>query len=84
MEQLKYTPFKVFHYPEKLNSLPYTSAGRLGSIKNQSFTEFWNNNKDKFFNIDPSKHCLHHCVSNRKNEMIHEYCQVVSVHKAFV
>jgi hypothetical protein len=22
MEQLKYTPFKVFHYPEKLNSLP--------------------------------------------------------------
>ena len=37
-----------------------------------------------FFNINPSKHCLHHCVLNRKNEMIHEYCQVDPVHKAFV
>ncbi len=62
----------------------YTSAGRLGSIENQSFMEFWNKNKDKFFDINPSKHCIHHCVSNRKNEMIHEYCQVDSLHKAFV
>jgi MoaA/NifB/PqqE/SkfB family radical SAM enzyme len=62
----------------------YTSIGRLGSIKNQSFMEFWNNNKNKFFCIDPSKHCSHHCVSNRKNEMILEYLNADKEHLNFV
>jgi hypothetical protein len=98
MEQLKYTLFKVFHYLDKLNSLPkeveeikpplhvrikpkniyadqniylcqdkaYTSVRRLGNIENQSFLGFWNNSKDKFFDTNPSKHCLHHCVSDKR------------------
>ena len=62
----------------------YTTDGRLGSLKNQSFKTFWDNKKDKFFKIDPSKNCSHHCVANKKNMMIHEYLQADQDHMAFV
>jgi sulfatase maturation enzyme AslB (radical SAM superfamily) len=50
--------------------------GLLGSIKDISFKNFWMTNKEKFFNINPSKHCNNHCVVNDKNKMILDYIDV--------
>lgn len=45
----------------------------LGSIKESSFKQWWENSKEAFFKINPQKVCNHHCVANDKNEMILEY-----------
>ncbi|WP_035587180.1 radical SAM/SPASM domain-containing protein [Hippea jasoniae] len=58
--------------------------GLIGSIKNVSFKEFWFNNKEKFFKINPSKVCNHHCVANEKNTMILEYLNIDKEHLGFV
>jgi hypothetical protein len=58
--------------------------GLLGSIKNISFKQFWFSEKEKFFKINPSKNCNHHCVSNDKNKMILEYLNVDFEHLEFV
>jgi MoaA/NifB/PqqE/SkfB family radical SAM enzyme len=50
--------------------------GLVGSIKNKSFKDFWFNDKDKFFKINPSKDCQNHCVANGKNQMILDYLDV--------
>ncbi|WP_321405132.1 radical SAM protein [Maridesulfovibrio sp.] len=59
-------------------------CGVLGSIKEMSFKEFWFNNRDKFFKINPSKDCAHHCVSNGKNMLIHDYMNANPDHLPFV
>lgn len=50
--------------------------GLVGSIKDVSFKEFWFNDKNKFFKINPSCHCQNHCVANGKNKMILDYLDV--------
>lgn len=50
--------------------------GLVGSIKDKSFKDFWFNDKNKFFKIDPSKHCNNHCVADSKNKMILDYLDV--------
>ncbi len=50
--------------------------GLIGSIKNTTLKEFWLNNKDKFFKINPSCHCQNHCVANDKNKMILDYLDI--------
>ena len=50
--------------------------GLVGTIENTSFKEFWFNNKNKFFKINPSKDCQNHCVANSKNQMILDYLDV--------
>ncbi len=50
--------------------------GLVGSIENISFKEFWFNDKNKFFKINPSKDCQNHCVANDKNKMILDYLDV--------
>ena len=50
--------------------------GLIGSIKDISFKEFWYNDKNKFFKINPSKDCQNHCVANGKNQMILDYLDV--------
>ena len=50
--------------------------GLIGSIKNTSFKEFWFNDKNKFFKINPTKHCRNHCVANGKNKMILDYLNI--------
>jgi MoaA/NifB/PqqE/SkfB family radical SAM enzyme len=50
--------------------------GLIGSIKEQSFKEFWMDDKNKFFKVDPSKHCNNHCVADSKNKMILDYLDV--------
>lgn len=49
--------------------------GCLGSIKNQRFRDFWFDNKERFFRINPSVHCNNHCVANPKNRMILDYLE---------
>lgn len=50
--------------------------GLLGSIKDISFKDFWFNDKNTFFKINPSVHCNNHCVVNDKNKMILDYLDV--------
>lgn len=59
-------------------------CGVLGSIKDKSFKEFWFNEREKFFKINPAKHCNHHCVSNGKNMLIHDYLNANPDHLTFV
>lgn len=58
--------------------------GLIGSIKNQRFKDFWFLNKNKFFKINPSVHCNHHCVANAKNRLILDYLDVDKEHLEFV
>jgi MoaA/NifB/PqqE/SkfB family radical SAM enzyme len=56
-------------------------TGLLGSIKDKSFKEFWFDGSGKFYKIDPSIHCNHHCITDCTNKMLLEYMNVV--HKEF-
>lgn len=58
--------------------------GLLGSIKGISFKEFWSSDKAKFFKINPSLHCNHHCVVNTNNKLILEYLNADRRHLEFV
>lgn len=58
--------------------------GLIGSIKNQRFKDFWFEEKDKFFKINPSKVCNHHCVADSKNKAILEYLNADKKHLGFV
>lgn len=58
--------------------------GLIGSIKNCRFKDFWFNDKDKFFKINPMLHCNHHCVANAKNKLIFEYLNSDKEHLEFV
>ena len=60
------------------------AEGRIGSIKDKRFKDFWFDGKDKFFRIDPSCLCDHHCVANEKNRIIHEYLDADPEHLPFV
>lgn len=59
-------------------------CGLIGSIKEQSFMDFWFSGKTKFFKIDPSAHCSHHCVANAKNMLVHDYLALDDDHADFV
>ena len=58
--------------------------GLVGSIKDKSFKEFWFEDKDKFFKINPSCDCKNRCVADGKNKMILDYLDVDSEHLGFV
>jgi len=58
--------------------------GLIGSIKNQRFKDFWFQDKHKFFKINPSIHCNHHCEANAKNKIILEYLNADVEHVCFV
>lgn len=50
--------------------------GVVGSLKEKSLKEFWFDDKNKFFKINPSIDCNNHCVANSKNKMILDYLDV--------
>ena len=50
--------------------------GLVGTIKDKSFKEFWYDDKNKFFKIDPSVHCQNRCVADDKNKMVLDYLDV--------
>ena len=58
--------------------------GLLGSIKEIRFKDFWFNGKAKFFGINPSVVCNHHCVANHKNKLLLEYLDADPEHLDFV
>ena len=58
--------------------------GLIGSIKERRFADFWSSDKSKFFRIDPSRHCNHHCVANAKNGMVLDYLEADREHLGFV
>lgn len=59
-------------------------VGLVGTIKDKSLKEFWFNDKNKFFKINPSCDCRHRCVADEKNKMILDYLNVNSEHLSFV
>lgn len=63
----------------------YTDSGKLGSIENISFRDFWfsKENLDKVHGLNPSKSCIHHCISHSKNVIINEYLSIDTEHAAF-
>ena len=58
--------------------------GLLGSLDNVSFKELWYSDKNRFYAIDPSKVCNHHCVVDSSNQNILEYLGVERGHLDFV
>ena len=58
--------------------------GLLGSIKERSLKDFWMNDKDKFFKINPSKVCNNRCVPDEKNKMLIDYLNVDMEHLDFL
>ena len=59
-------------------------SGVLGSLQGIRFRDFWENGREKFFRINPSQDCRHHCVAHSKNTMILNYLDTDSEHLAFV
>ena len=72
---------KVYPCQDKAYNL---DEGLIGSIKNQRFKDFWFSDKNKFYMINPSRVCNHHCVANEKNKMILEYLAADAKHLEFV
>ena len=62
----------------------YTKPGTIGSIENKRFKDFWFSDKNKFFKINPSVHCNHHCVADAKNKLLLDYLSVDKDHLDFV
>lgn len=58
--------------------------GLIGSLAHKGFKEFWMTGKDKFFKINPSVHCNHHCVANAKNKLLLDYLDADEDHLGFV
>lgn len=58
--------------------------GLLGTMKDKRFKELWFSDKTRFFRINPSVHCSHHCVANGKNLLLHEYLGADPEHMEFV
>ena len=50
--------------------------GMIGSIKDKSLKEFWFDGKEKFYKINPSIDCNHHCMTDQTNKMLFEYLTV--------
>ncbi len=64
---------------------PYNmTCGFLGSLKEQRFRDFWYGARDKFFDIEPTKECKHHCLANEKNKLILNYLDAETDHMSFV
>ncbi|MCP3952637.1 MAG: radical SAM protein [Desulfobacterales bacterium] len=60
------------------------NRGLLGSLSATRFSDFWLANKAKFFAVNPSIDCRHHCVANNKNRMVLDYLDAGGAHLGFV
>ena len=59
-------------------------CGVMGSLEEQSFADLWFSEKERFFSIDPSRDCNHHCTVNAQNNLILEYLDADRRHIGFV
>ncbi len=71
----------VYSCPDKAYN---KQEGCLGSLRKRRFKEFWIDGKEKFFKLDPSIHCRHHCEANPKNKLIFQYLDADKEHVPFV
>jgi MoaA/NifB/PqqE/SkfB family radical SAM enzyme len=71
----------VYACPDKAYNL---KNGKIGTINNMRFKDFWYSNKNNFFKINPSKQCNHHCETNQKNKLVLEYLNASKEHLEFV
>ena len=64
----------------------YTEAGKLGSIKDRTFKDFWFSevNRQRIHTFNPSEQCRHHCVTHAKNLAIVEALSLDPDHACFV
>ena len=64
----------------------YTATGKLGSIKDQSFKNFWysEENQSAIYGLNPAKVCNHHCTSHHKNLALLDIIKTDMNHAAFV
>lgn len=64
----------------------YTESGRLGSIANQRFKDFWLSAEAqaRLAAVDPSRICRHHCVAHHKNLALQEFLSLDPNHLCFV
>ena len=62
----------------------YTQSGTLGSLKETRFKNLWLKEKSRFFKVDPSRDCDHHCVSNAKNRMLLDFLDLNENRAVFV
>jgi len=64
----------------------YTESGKLGSIKDKRFKEFWfsDENQSSLCAVNPSKDCTHHCVAASKLAVIDDFINLHHEHIAFV
>jgi len=72
---------KVYSCHDKAYNL---ANGALGSIRDIGFKDFWFEGREKFFQIDPSIDCNHHCVVDASNRQILEYLVAHPEHLDFV
>jgi sulfatase maturation enzyme AslB (radical SAM superfamily) len=71
----------VYTCPDKAYNM---DKGVVGSIRGRRFKDFWFSGKDKFFKVNPSKDCIHHCERNPVNRLILEYLQSDPEHVPFI
>lgn len=64
----------------------YTATGRLGSLEERSFRDFWFSaeNRERMQALDPSTACRHHCVAHHKNLILNDYLTDFGDHGLFV
>ena len=62
----------------------YNEEAKLGDLRDRSFKDFWLKSKEAFFRLDPSRDCVHHCVSNDRNRLVLEYLDIDPEHGVFV
>jgi len=63
----------IYHCHDKAYNL---DNGMIGNIKDVGFKQFWMNDKEKFFKVNPACDCNNHCAVNEKNKMILDYLDV--------
>ena len=53
----------------------YEKEGKIGSIKDKSFKEFWFSPETSRFigNFNPKKVCTHECSNDEKNRLLNEW-----------
>lgn len=59
-------------------------SGLLFSIKDVRLRQAWLADKRRFFRVDPSRDCRHHCVSDGRNRLLMDYFGLDPDHLAFV
>jgi len=62
----------------------YNPDGLLFSIKERRFKDAWLASKAQFMQVDPSRHCNHHCVAHGNNKLLLEFLDADPLHLPFV